>query len=155
MSNEKLLRETLFFRNLELSELKSIFKISSEKKYKPGDILCKENDEADSILIIKSGLVRIAKGAEEVEISDIGPGDALGELSFLDSGSRSATATAVEPTVVIYIPYKKLNDLLEKNLKLAKDFYKSASEYVTHRIRKTTGDLQFSKEFVAKYVKYF
>jgi len=153
--NQEILKDTLLFRNLESSTLESVLRICAGKTYKPGDVLCRENDEADAIIILKSGLVRITKGMDAVEITTLGPGEAFGELSFLDHGIRSATATVVEETSAFEIPYKKLSNLLDKDAKLAKEFYKNAAECVSHRIRKTTDDLQFSKEFVAKYVKYF
>jgi CRP/FNR family cyclic AMP-dependent transcriptional regulator len=153
--NQEFLKATLLFRNLESPALENILRICTEKKFRPGDVLCGENTEADAIIILKSGLVRISKGIEAVEITTFGPGEAFGELSFLDHGIRSATVTAVEETCAFEIPYKKLSDLLEKDMKLAKEFYKNAAECVSQRIRKTTDDLQFSKEFVAKYVKYF
>lgn len=153
--NQEFLKNTLLFRNLELPDLENIEKISAVKKYKAGDVLCREDDKADAIIILKSGLVRVGKGSDAVEITRLGWGEAFGELSFLDHGARSATVTAVEETSTFEIPYKNLSNLLEKDTKLAKVFYKNAAECVSQRIRKTTDDLQFSKEFVAKYVKYF
>ena len=153
--DQEFLKATLLFRNLQSPALENVVRICADKKYKPGDILCKENDVANAIIILKSGLVRITKGVNAVEITTLGPSEAFGELSFLDHGIRSATATVVEETFAFEIPYKKLSALLEKDTKLAKEFYKNAAECVSQRIRKTTDDLQFSKEFVAKYVKYF
>lgn len=59
-----------------------------------GALLVREGDPADHVLVLTSGkaLVRTAEG---VELTALGPGDLVGELSILAGGSRTADVAAV------------------------------------------------------------
>jgi CRP/FNR family cyclic AMP-dependent transcriptional regulator len=64
-------------------------------------ILC-EGDEGHSLYVLLSGKVRVFLGDEKgnlIILQDMDPGGFFGELSILDGGGRSASVTALQPTV--------------------------------------------------------
>lgn len=69
---------------------------------KKGDIIFRQNEIGDRAYIIESGqiLIYLTKGLEEIPLSLIGPGEIFGEMSLLDNQARSASAKAIEDTVL-------------------------------------------------------
>ena len=85
--------------------------MSGLKNLKKNDVLFREGDPSESMYVIKSGKIAItkAKGASEIVLAELGPGDMLGEMAFFDNKPRSAGAKAVVDTVLIELPFKALN----------------------------------------------
>ena len=81
-----------------------------------------EGDRADDVVLVTDGLVRITKDSEHGYTSVLavrGPDDLLGELSCLDGGPRSATATATSPGAGVTITAERFRALLTEHGSLA------------------------------------
>ena len=72
--------------------------------YRKGDLITKEGDYGISIYKIIEGKAVIFQesGDKEIPLATLGPGDIIGEVSFLNrgKGTRSASARAVEDSVL-------------------------------------------------------
>src|SRR6185295_2843469 len=67
------------------------------------EVIFHQNDPGDALYAVESGRVRVwvrDEDVQEVTLSELTTGDFFGELAVLDSGSRSATATAMTDTVL-------------------------------------------------------
>ena len=77
-------------------DLDDVMKLCSDAhpiSLKPGDILFREGDEAESMYIVKSGLLRILSGSTMYET--VGPGGLIGEMAIVEEHiPRSATVIA-------------------------------------------------------------
>jgi len=75
---------------------------SFEKELVKGEVLFKEGDPGDEIYIIKKGKIRIYKEieGEERTLAILKEGEIFGEMAVLDGKPRSASAAAVENTVL-------------------------------------------------------
>ncbi len=75
---------------------------SFEKELVKGEVLFKEGDPGDEIYIIKKGKIRIYKEieGEERTLAILKEGEIFGEMAVLDGKPRSASAEAVENTVL-------------------------------------------------------
>jgi CRP/FNR family cyclic AMP-dependent transcriptional regulator len=75
-----------------------------------GDVLFREGDTADALYLVVSGRVAIAIANpidhRETVVALMDAGDLFGEMSMLDDGNRSAMARALEPSVVLAIPFE-------------------------------------------------
>src|SRR5882724_5036372 len=68
------------------------------RRWAPGQILIRESDTTDHVVLIICGQVKISSAAptgRQVLLAIRGPGDLLGESSAIDGEVRSATATAL------------------------------------------------------------
>lgn len=91
------------FKDLDADELEKLAELVTQVEYKAGEIIFHQNDPGDALYAIESGSVRVwvrDADVQEVTLSELRPGDFFGELAVLDSGERSATATALEDTVL-------------------------------------------------------
>ncbi len=73
-----------------------------EKELVKGEILFREGDPGDEIYIIKRGKIRIYKNieGEEKTLAILKEGEIFGEMAVLDGKPRSASAEALENTIL-------------------------------------------------------
>ena len=100
------LRTLPVFAALEEEALYRISDVCAEVRFDAGEVVFSEGDAGDRMFILMSGSVDIWKeyGAEHADrITVLGPGQMFGELALIDDFSRSATATAREPSRLLTI----------------------------------------------------
>jgi len=75
------------------------------KTYKPGSHLFHENDHSQELYIIQAGMIKIYRkiGTKDIELAKLSKGAVFGEMALIDGKPRSASALAIEETVVIVI----------------------------------------------------
>lgn len=83
-----------------LAELAAAFEL---RHFAPGDVVLRQDEEADAFYIISQGHVAvwIEKGGEELVIAREGPGDCFGEKSLLENRRRTASVTALDQLEVL------------------------------------------------------
>ena len=107
-----------------------------EKRYRKGAVIIEERTGAERFFIIYRGKIEITKkfeGDEEFVLSVQSDGDFFGEMALLDEQPRSATARAIEPTIVLETSRKNFETLLYKAPMLA---YRIMRE-LSSRLRET------------------
>lgn len=88
----------------------------TERIYKKGELLFKENDPAPELFIIQSGQVRVFRTEKDkvFELGKFGKGSVIGEMALFDNNPRSATAEAATDTRVLYVDKQHFAKQLEK-----------------------------------------
>ncbi|WP_297205065.1 Crp/Fnr family transcriptional regulator [uncultured Brachyspira sp.] len=103
---------------------------SHTKKYNTDDIIFLEYEKGDKFYMIQSGSVKITKVIKDVEklLDIVYQGEFFGEMAILEDTTRSASAIANEPTVLIELRKENFQSILSNNtvmaLKLSKMFAK-------------------------------
>ena len=96
-----------------LEHLKENVELAS---YNQGQVICREDDDADAFYLIRSGMVRVAQtmpGGEMVR-TYLSRGDYFGEIGLLRAIKRTATCSALDAVDVVKIPAGEFNLMLEK-----------------------------------------
>jgi len=85
-----------------------------EHELQPGQVVVQEGSTGRELYLILSGLVEVVKGEgeEEMVLAHRGPGDVIGEMSFLEARPRFATVRAMEPTSLLELPEAAMHTLL-------------------------------------------
>ena len=81
--------------------------LGRRRSYAPGDLLFVEGDHSHDVYVCLEGRVRIfltMPSGRELLVGIKLPGDEFGELSALDGRPRSASAAAIDQTVVAELP---------------------------------------------------
>ena len=102
----RVLKGIPFFTGMSDDDLQTVSSIVKEKTYRRGDLVFKENSQANTFCIIVRGNVEIVKEVQEDEetlLAVLGNGDFFGEMALLHEGPRSATARAAGLTVIYEI----------------------------------------------------
>jgi CRP/FNR family cyclic AMP-dependent transcriptional regulator len=111
-----------------------------------GTALIEEGRPIDALHIVLEGSLRVTAGRANTELARAGAGEILGEISFIDSRPPLATATAVEDSIVLSIPRRKLEAQLKQDSGLAARFYHAVALFLADRLRTTTRHLGYGTE---------
>jgi CRP/FNR family transcriptional regulator, cyclic AMP receptor protein len=87
------------------------------RRFPVGAALFHERAEGDAVLVLTAGRVKLScvtDGGREALLGIREPGDLIGEMSALDGGPRSATATALEPVEVIAVSTEVFTAFLDR-----------------------------------------
>jgi CRP/FNR family transcriptional regulator, cyclic AMP receptor protein len=115
MTDPLFLRSVLLFEDLENSELLRIADRLNAKKYRKNNLVIFEEDEGQTLYIIRSGRVKISRingAGEEVILAILGASDFFGELAIIDEGPRSATVTSLDEVELLTINRKDFFELI-------------------------------------------
>ena len=113
-----LLKKTDIFKNTPEEDLVGISNILEEITLKAGDSIFSKNDIGDCMYIVKKGSVRIHDGAYTFAI--LKENEVFGELSLLDSETRSASATSNEDSILLKLDQLPFYKILSKDQEVLK-----------------------------------
>lgn len=105
-----LLRGIEFFNAAPGHVLAALAAEATELSLAVGDALIRRGEHGDSLYVVASGRLRVE--VESVVIDELHPGSVAGELSILVPEPRSATVTAVEPTLVLRVSKAIVDEFL-------------------------------------------
>jgi HD-GYP domain-containing protein (c-di-GMP phosphodiesterase class II) len=111
------LRSIQFFSAMSKRDLRMVSRFAATKRCGKGEIVIREDTVADTFYIIQRGRVAITKkfeDGEEMVLAVHYDGDFFGEMALLDQGPRSASAVALDPTVLLEISRVDFSILLKK-----------------------------------------
>lgn len=106
------------FSGLNWDEIMEVANITTNLKFKKGEVIFLQGDTIDKLYVINEGRVKISKisedGKEQI-IRILDPGDFMGELSLFKQSPLNDNAEALEPTVMCVIEGEKIKDIIYKN----------------------------------------
>jgi MFS family permease len=97
----EILRGLPLFSPLEPKSLEAIAHQLGRREAKKGEVIITEGDIGDRFYIVESG--RTTATHDGAVLSSQGPGDPFGEIALLRDVPRTATVTADEPSVLLYL----------------------------------------------------
>jgi CRP-like cAMP-binding protein len=109
----ELLRHVPLFAGCKTNALEEIGQLADEVDVANGYTLIREGTFGEQFFMIVSGRVRIERGG--ATIRTLGPGEFLGEISLIDKGRTTATATAEGPTRLFVLGHREFNSLLDRS----------------------------------------
>ena len=98
-------------------DLQRIARASDEVEIPEGRTLVKQGDVGRECFVLVEGKVRVERNGRKV--ASLGPGAYFGELSLLDKGPRTATATAETDCTVLVLGPREFSALLDEVPQLA------------------------------------
>lgn len=100
------------------------------RNYSPGQVIFRENTPGKTAYIIKEGKVEFSsqKNDNKTIFGSLGRGTCFGEIAILFNSKRSATATAVEPTILYEVDEKYLKEDIEKSSVLIKGILRTTTK---------------------------
>jgi CRP-like cAMP-binding protein len=109
MTAQEVLERNALFRGFTEIGLRLFAGIAEEKAYPAGAPLFVENMVGESLVIVKSGAVRLVQRVDGVEreLGVVGPGEHLGALALLGKTVRLVSAVAATPTEVVELSHRE------------------------------------------------
>ena len=137
VANEPSMRKVLFILGeLNDRDLDWMLTIGSRQEIAAGTVLIEEGQPTDALYIVIEGTLTVSMAAlGNREITTIGCGEVLGEMSFVDDRPPAATVKAIEDSVVLSIPRQPLTEKLQLDVLFALRFYRAITKFLSTRLR--------------------
>jgi CRP/FNR family transcriptional regulator len=137
------LNRSRLFADLAPHETEVILSVCEERILVGGEELFHESDAGDSLFIVQSGRVDIFKNIRadvDRSLASFGPGDVIGEVSFIDGARRSATARTTEASSFLVLSRQSFARVQQERPEIAANVYRNMAAIVAARLR-TTNEL--------------
>ena len=118
-----LLKSLSIFKETPETVLAEVAEILEEEEAESGKTIFLAGEEANCMYIIFKGEIRIHKGDHVFAL--LKENDFFGELSMLDTDTRSASATANTETLLLKIDQEPFYELMENRIEVAKGIIKT------------------------------
>ena len=110
----------------------------------PGQVMIREGDLGDWMLLILSGTVDVTKTSEQDGISRLAvikQGAAVGEMSMLDAAPRYASCTAIEEVQAGVLTRATIAHLIQEHPKVGAKLLVKLTQLLAQRLRNTSNQL--------------
>jgi len=129
------------FKNLTDDERSTLMQVAVSKSYDSGDTVLEQGAVVDCLMVVARGMLRVTHVYEGRGLSEfvgpLGPGEVVGEMSFLDGLGASATLIADGDTQILVIPRSAVAALMEEDETFAGRLYLDLFLHLARRLRNT------------------
>jgi CRP/FNR family transcriptional regulator, cyclic AMP receptor protein len=138
-----LLKNSSIFHNCKEVDLVEIASICQEHQVEKDTPLFKKGDAGNCVYFIYTGRVSIHDG--EHQLAELSENEIFGELSLLDSDSRSASATTLTDCILLKIDQEDFYDVIATNTDILKGIMKTLckrlreQDHINVELRKKQG----------------
>jgi CRP/FNR family transcriptional regulator/CRP/FNR family cyclic AMP-dependent transcriptional regulator len=129
------MKQSPLFAGLTDAELEALAQDLLQRQFQQGEAIFQQGDPGQMIYLIELGQVRIYvqdEDGQETSVTLCGPGDMFGELAVIDGLPRSASAVAMEDTVVNSLSRERFSEHMRRCPRLAFNFMVTLSERVRY-----------------------
>jgi len=113
-----------------------ILEQGTEQQVITDTLIIGEGDEPSALILVLDGLVGVEIAAlSDQLIAKLGPGELLGEISFIEGRPAAATIKALENSLLLVLPRQILETKLELDSAFATRFYRACSIIASRRLR--------------------
>ena len=113
--------------------------VGEKHPYKQGEALVDEGRVITNLYIILSGKLEVT--TQGVKVAEVGSGEIVGELSYLDSRPPNASVIATEDAFVFAVSRDRLESKMRIDTGFAARFYRALGILLADRLRATTSQL--------------
>jgi CRP-like cAMP-binding protein len=127
------------FRYLTDDERTRVERLGELRHIPEGDYLIRARDTDSTLFAVEGGHLDIVvpRDGEDVTVATVGPGDVLGEVSFIDDSPRSVSVKAGEATIVRAWDKRTLSEALAFEPQMMAKFAVAMCELLVERLRDT------------------
>lgn len=133
---------------LEEGELSQLLAAARLQQAVKGEVLLRQGDRGDSILILLDGQARVTvytANGREIVLDYAGPGDVLGEIALLDGGERTASVIAMGALRYLSLDRAAFEALVASNHRMALRIMRALAQ----RLRMTNQTIETDRAYTA------
>jgi len=127
---------TQLLKELNKEDIEWLFSEGVEKTVILNTKIINEGDMPGSIYIVLQGLLGVTTtSVDDSRIAVLGPGEIIGDISFLEKRPASASVFAAENSLLLVLPKEKIDHKIAQDQGFAVHFYKSLAILNSRRLR--------------------
>ena len=150
----ELLKSIPYFSGLSTAELDSIKEHIYERSAENGDLILLEDEPADAMYFVASGVVKVFKtsseGKEQI-LSFVRPGESFNDVPLFDGGPNLGSVQAIGPVTLYGLRTGDLENILRSSPQIALNVIRVLSGQV-RRLVELVEDLSF-RHVIARVAK--
>jgi hypothetical protein len=139
-----LVGKSQFFTEFSKDDISTLAGYMEVFRAQPGEIIIRESDEGDFMVLIVDGEIDILKKshrAEQQHMTSAGPGMTLGEMSMIDGEPRFATCMASQPTTFAVLTRDNMAKIILDHPSLGSKILVKMVTMLSQRLRQTSARL--------------
>jgi predicted NAD/FAD-binding protein/CRP-like cAMP-binding protein len=136
---EDVVRASPLLHTVDAMVLEELRPEVERREFAAGEVVCREGEPSDAMLFVGTGRLEVLVGGERV--SEIPPGEVVGEIGLLDDGPRTATLRALEPFVAWRLERARFEALRRDARPAALALVDATAQQVCARLRSQLGPL--------------
>ena len=134
------LQQSKVFAGLDRERIEAIERSGSRAEFHPGDLVIEEGQPNDHLFVVLRGelevfLPKTDERVTKVSIAPVGPGDCIGEYSFVDDKPASASVVATTQAEVFKIPQTEFQRILDSDANAGQVIYRNLLCLLVKRLR--------------------
>ncbi len=138
------LASSVVFEHLTSQELDLILACCRIVTAEPGQVLMTEGDRGDGLYVILSGEVEFflperavghLRRPSRMRLNVLGPGRCFGEYGVIDDRTSSASAQALRPAQLCFLPTAEFRRLTAEHDRIGKVIYANLLRFLVNRLR--------------------
>jgi CRP/FNR family cyclic AMP-dependent transcriptional regulator len=129
------MRRVPLFADLADAQVETLIRDFNRRRFQQDEAIFQQGDPGQALYMVESGQVRIYVQDEEGQETSVilcGPGDLFGELALIDGLPRSASAVAMEDTVVLALSHDRFREQMRRYPQVALNLMKALSVRVRY-----------------------
>lgn len=135
-----------FLKGRKAETMQQLEGMAQARHYDAGETIFRQGDQGDELFLVRRGRIRISflagGGEAPFHVATFGRGDFFGDMAFLDSGIRSASAVAETPTDVFAITRGSFDRLADEHPRLGQQFLGGLARALALRLRLADGEIR-------------
>ena len=141
---------SVVFRGVSSADIDAVLAAARLVSLEPGELILTEGTPGDGLYIVLEGEVDVflperggtgARRPTRIRLGRLGPGRCLGEYGAIDDQPSSASASALGPTTVCFLPRAKFRRLVEGTDRAGRIVYGNLLRYLVSRLRSKDKEL--------------
>lgn len=122
------------FKGLTESQANSVLAQATERSFAGGDVVVRQFEKNNDLLIITSGEVGIRTFSGEM-VARLGAGSVVGEVALIDDEPRSATVVSVGASSAVVIPASAIRSVMDEDAELRATIMENLARILCARLR--------------------
>jgi CRP-like cAMP-binding protein/SAM-dependent methyltransferase len=129
-----------------------LLEANEEQHVAAGETVIAAGEPVDSVYVVLEGVLAVQGSDAAHPVGVVGPGDIVGEMSFVEDVTPAQTVAALEAALLLVVPHSALRERAETEPAFAARLYRALSVLLSRRLRRVTnnlsahGDAEFADE---------
>src|SRR5215468_5991364 len=136
------------FQQLQPVDIHWMLATAELRTIAPNGVLVREDDPPETIFFVADGLFEAyiyGDSTSRLRVGQLGPGEIIGEISWLDGKPTSATVRALETSSVVALSIPTLERKLAEDPAFAARLFRAVATLEAKRLRTTTAQVRRSE----------
>ena len=138
MDRLEVLKKSDIFHYLDENDLKIIEKMCTEEYYEPGDVIFRQDKEAEKIYVVEDGLVSILLEmgpTDKRQIQAASNFECFGWAATIPPYRRLCMAKAIEKTKVLVFNGREIRNIIDTNPRLCAEIAGGIAYVISQRLK--------------------